>query len=310
MSHSKNKTWSSWMLMTAAAAVLLAAGCKQKEDMPDAMPVPEPARLKLTEVASGLTSPLGMAWPDDGTGRLFIIDQVGKIRILKRDGTLVATPFLDLTSKMVALTAAYDERGLLGLAFHPDYAANGYLYVYYSAPLRAGAPVDYNCTSTISRFTVTTGNPDTADLASEKIILQVDKPQFNHNGGQLLFGKDGFLYISLGDGGGANDTGIGHPALGNGQDATTLLGSILRIDVDLGDPYTIPGDNPFVFFAGFQKEIYAFGFRNPWRMSFDSMDGRLFVGDVGQNLWEEVDIVTSGANYGWNRMEGKHFFTR
>jgi glucose/arabinose dehydrogenase len=211
----------------------------------------------------------------------------------------------------------FDERGMLGLAFHPDYVNNGRFFVYYSAPLREEAPDDYNVTSTISEFQVS-ADPNRADPASERILLQVDKPQFNHNAGTILFGPDdGYLYISIGDGGGADDDDLGHVADwydvnggGNGQDVEeNLLGNILRIDVDNGDPYGIPADNPFVRSAGFD-EIYAYGLRNPYRMSFD-MGGShmLLASDAGQNLWEEVDVITKGGNYGWNVKEGTHCFS-
>jgi glucose/arabinose dehydrogenase len=195
------------------------------------------------------------------------------------------------------------------MAFHPDYAENGRFYVYYSAPLREAAPDDWDHTSHLSEFLVSEDDPDVADLDSERIILQVDQPQSNHDGGQITFGPDGYLYIPLGDGGGANDVGTGHtPELGNAQDTTNLLGSILRIDVDGGDPYGIPDDNPFSGEQG-REEIYAYGFRNPYRIAFDAGgDRQLFVGDAGQNLWEEVDIVTLGGNYGWHIKEGTHCF--
>ncbi|HSJ54794.1 MAG TPA: PQQ-dependent sugar dehydrogenase, partial [Anaerolineae bacterium] len=216
---------------------------------------------------------------------------------------------LDLSDRMVELNPGYDERGLLGLAFHPDYANNGRFFVYYSAPLREGAPADWNHTSHVSEFAVSQDNPDLADADSERIVMQIDQPQGNHNGGQIAFGPDGYLYIPLGDGGSANDVAVGHtPDLGNGQDTSNLLGSILRIDVDEGDPYGIPADNPFDGEQGLE-EIFAYGFRNPYRISFDAGgDNQLYVGDAGQNQWEEVSVVTLGGNYGWNIKEGTHCF--
>jgi hypothetical protein len=215
------------------------------------------------------------------------------------------------------LSPGFDDRGLLGLAFHPDYTQNGQFFVYYSAPLREGAPQGFDHTARISEFSVSPQDPDRADPDSERIILEVDQPQSNHNGGTLLFGpEDGFLYISLGDGGAANDTGLGHVADwyefnegGNGQDVTgNLLGSILRIDVDTGDPYAIPQDNPFVGREGLD-EIYAYGLRNPYRMSFDRAgEYGLFAVDAGQEQWEEVNIIVNGGNYGWNVKEGTHCF--
>lgn len=265
-------------------------------------PVPEVVKLKL--VAEGFTSPVALIPSPDDTGRLFVLDQVGIIHVLMPDGNLLPEPFLDLRAKMVTLNSAFDERGLLGLAFHPRFQENRRLFVYYSAPLRSGGPEGWDNTSHISEFMVSPDTPNAADLGSEKIILQVDEPQANHNAGQITFGPDGFLYIPLGDGGGSNDVGQGHPAIGNGQDTSTLLGSILRIDVNGGAPYGIPPDNPFVGKEG-RDEIFAFGLRNPFRIGFD-MGGQheLFVADVGQQLREEVDIVTIGGNYGWNIKEG------
>jgi glucose/arabinose dehydrogenase len=297
--------------LLAAAAVLVAApgaGQAQEDDAP---------AVGLRLVADGLTSPVTMADPGDGSGRLFVVDQIGLIRVLMPDGTLRAEPFLDVRSRMVALNPGFDERGLLGLAFHPSYAANGRFFVYYSAPLRAGGPAGFNHTSHISEFRVSS-DPNRADPASERILLQVDEPQGNHNAGTLLFGpSDGYLYISLGDGGGANDVGLGHVddwyaenAGGNGQDVEqNLLGSILRIDVDGGDPYGIPVDNPFVGGPGLD-ETWAYGFRNPYRFSFDKGGSHdLLVADVGQLLWEEVSVAVKGGNYGWNVREGTHCFS-
>jgi glucose/arabinose dehydrogenase len=272
-------------------------------------PIGDPMSAGLHLLAEGLTSPVSLVEAPDDSGRLFIVDQAGQVRILGPDDTLLDEPFLDVQDRMVTLMPGFDERGLLGLAFHPDYASNGRFFVYYSAPLRPSAPDGWNHTSHISEFVVS-DDPDQADIDSERIVLQVDQPQFNHNAGMLAFGPaDGYLYIALGDGGGANDVGLGHTEnLGNGQDATNLLGSILRIDVDAGDPYAIPADNPFVGTVA-RDEIFAYGLRNPFRISFD-MGGAhdLFVADVGQNLWEEVNIVTSGGNYGWNIKEGTHCF--
>jgi glucose/arabinose dehydrogenase len=277
--------------------------------------IPKTIEIGLDLVADGLVSPVTLVESPDETGRLFIVDQVGLIRILPSDGTLLPDPFLDLRSKIVTLQSGFDERGLLGLAFHPNYAENGRFFVYYSAPLRAGAPAGFNCTATWSEFLVS-ADTNLADPGSERILLQVDKPQFNHNGGSIAFGPDGYLYLSIGDGGGANDTNLGHVedwyadnGGGNGQDVTqNLLGNILRIDVDGGIPYGIPADNPFVGRDGLD-EIYAYGFRNPYRFSFDSGgELGLLVGDAGQGLWEEVDQVVLGGNYGWNIKEGTHCF--
>ena len=238
-------------------------------------------------VASGLSSPVDIAHAGDGSGRLFIVLQGGKIVIF--DGAQVlSTPFLDITS----LVASGGERGLLGLAFHPNYVANGLFYVNYT---------DTGGDSVIARYSVS-GDPNLADPASASILLTIDQPFSNHNGGQLHFGPDGYLYIGIGDGGSGGDP------QNNGQNLGTLLGKILRIDVDNGVPYGIPADNPFITTVGARDEIWAWGLRNPWRFSFDRLTGDLFVGDVGQSSWEEVNFQpstsTGGENYGWRLMEG------
>jgi glucose/arabinose dehydrogenase len=272
--------------------------------------------IALQQIASGFSAPVTLAAPDDGSGRLFIIDQVGLIYIIDHTDTLLDTPFLDLRSKIVSLDGNYDERGLLGLAFHPDYANNGRFYVYYSAPSKGILPLGWNHTSVIAEFTVSADDPNLADPTSEKIIMQVDEPQANHNSGAITFGPDGYLYIPLGDGGNADDVGVGHASDwydtnkgGNGQNLeSNPLGSILRIDIDNGDPYSIPADNPALSVK--YPETWAYGFRNPYRIAFDpGGTHELFVGDVGQDLWEEVSIVTAGGNYGWNVKEGTHCFS-
>ena len=278
-------------------------------------PVGAPITVAVKLVAQGLASPITIVSADDRTGRLFIVDQTGTIRILTRNGVLLPTPFLDVQAKIVTLRTNFDERGLLGLAFHPDYRRNGRFFVYYSAPLQPGAPAGYDHTARVAEYRVSS-NPNMADPASERVILEIHKPQFNHNGGTLVFGKDRLLYMSIGDGGGANDVGLGHVedwyadnGGGNGQDTEqNLLGNILRIDIDRGSPYGIPRNNPFVGRPG-RDEIFAYGLRNPYRMSFDMKGGhRLFAGDAGQGLWEEVSIIERGGNYGWNVREGTHCF--
>ena len=289
--------------------------------------------LALQPVSVGeLQAPVAIATPQDGSGRLFLCEQGGLVRILQ-NGKLLPRPFLDVSSRMIALTPAYDERGLLGMAFHPGYtnpgsAGFGRFYVFYSAPSTnapgtTNQPVD--CQSVISEFQVSTNNPNLADPGSERIVLSFDKPQANHNGGQLDFGPDGFLYIGTGDGGSEFDNDAGHTSgdpsqpsgvLGNAQDTTRLLGKILRIDPlgtnAPGGQYGIPDSNPFVGQTnGTLPEIYAFGLRNPWRFSFDTGPGgtgRLFAADVGQDSLEEVDLITSGGNYGWRVMEGTNTF--
>ena len=272
--------------------------------------------IGIEVIATGLVSPVQLVHSPGSRSRRFIVDQVGLVRVLDADGTLRADPFLDLRGRIPPLAAAYDERGLLGLAFHPDYARNGRFYVFYTAPLRAGGPAGFNHTNVIAEFRATGSDPVTADAGSERIVLQVDHPQGNHNGGTIAFGPEGYLYISIGDGGGRDDEGLGHVndwfadnAGGNAQDITqNLLGNILRIDVDGTQPYAIPPDNPFVAGPGLD-EIWAYGFRNPYRFSFDMVSNRaLLVGDAGQELWEEVSVVTRGGNYGWNVKEGTHCF--
>jgi glucose/arabinose dehydrogenase/plastocyanin len=282
--------------------------------------------IGLELVAEGFTSPVALVAPPDDSGRLFVVDQIGVIYLLDENGERQETPFLDLRDRIVELTPDFDERGTLGLAFHPQFASNGRFYVFYTAPLREGAPAEWNNTATISEFTVSADDPNSGDAASERVLLQIDKPQWNHNAGQITFGPDGYLYIPIGDGGGANDNELGHVEDwyeanqgGNGQDISdNLLGSILRIDVDNeGDgsaAYAIPADNPFAAGGAGEgqglPEIWAYGFRNPFRIAFDpGGDNGLYVGDAGQDLWEEVDLVTAGGNYGWNVREGAHCFS-
>lgn len=274
---------------------------------------PQGPTVTLELVARGLVAPVFMTAPEDGTGRLFVVDQVGQIRIVDENGSLVERPFLDVSDRIVELDREYDERGLLGLAFHPEYRDNGRFYVYYSAPLRGSAPNGWNHTAHVSEFQVADGQPNRADPASERVIMRIDQPQGNHNGGHIAFGPDGMLYIPLGDGGLANDTGPGHPPEGNGQDLSTLLGSILRIDVDAegdgGRPYGIPEDNPFAGDDSARPEIFAYGFRNPYHLSFDAGGDRaLYVSDAGQDRFEEVARVQAGENHGWRIKEGTHCF--
>ena len=255
--------------------------------------------LRLEVVASNLVSPVAAAHAGDGSGRLFIAEQQGAIRILDAATNLLPAPFLDLSGLVTNLSPGYDERGLLGLAFHPAYAANRRFYVYYSAP-KTGPGINHE--SIVAEYQATATNANLADPASARIVLRLDEPEFNHNGGALAFGPDGYLYIATGDGGGAGDA---HGAIGNAQNRTNLLGKILRIDVDGGLPYAIPPDNPFAGGPG-APELFAWGFRNPWKMSFEGTN--LWVADVGQNLWEEIDVVRRGGNYGWRIAEGSHAY--
>lgn len=284
---------------------------------------PSAGSYDLKLIADNLVSPITMTGSPDQTKRLFIVDQVGKIWIVGADGNKLPNPFIDVTSKMVSLSPFYDERGLLGLAFHPDFKNNGKFYLFYTAPPRAGGPdpaTPWNNLTRVSEFKVSRGNPNHADLSSERVVLEVDHPQSNHNGGTIAFGPDGYLYISIGDGGNGDDIGPGHVDDwykindgGNGQDVKqNLLGNILRIDVNKiseANNYGIPRDNPFVDRVG-KDEIYAYGFRNPYRFSFDQGGSHwLYAGDAGQSLYEEIDIVKKGGNYGWNVKEGTHCFS-
>jgi glucose/arabinose dehydrogenase len=290
--------------VVVAVSVLAAAGCLPRPIAPGS------DEVALTLVADGFTAPVALVVPDDGTGRLFVVDQIGLIVIVEPAAGKRATPFLDLRDRVVDLSPGYDERGLLGIAFHPQYKHNRRFFVFYSAPPGPDTPQGFDSDVRISEFRAPAGDIHTADAASERVILSVPQPQANHNGGQLAFGPDGFLYVGLGDGGAANDVGFGHtPFLGNAQDRTTLLGKLLRIDVDRGDPYGIPADNPFAGLAATRGEIWALGLRNPWRFSFDTGGARrLFLADVGQNLFEEVNIITRGGNYGWNVREATACF--
>ncbi len=292
--------------------VLSTIGCDKDDDTPDM----GNTRLDLQLVADNFVSPIGVVAAPDNTKRLFVIDQVGKVWIIDSTGNKLPNPFLDLSSAIVPLTPGYDERGLLGLAFHPQYSTNHRFFVYYQLPPRGGGPAvgeTWNNLSRIAEFTTSSMNENLAELSSERTILEMDDPQSNHNGGTIAFGPDGYLYIAIGDGGAADDVAPGHVddwyadnAGGNGQDIeNNLFGDILRIDVNnTSVPYDIPADNPFVAGTG-MDEIYAYGFRNPFRMSFD-MGGNheLYVGDAGQALYEEINLVTKGNNYGWNVKEG------
>ena len=276
-------------LLPCSALLLLTTACPKDSGTESSTPQPS-GLLQVEPVASGLSNPLLLTAPLSDP-RLFILEQPGRIRIVE-NGALLATPFLGLVGQI----SSGGERGLLGLAFHPSYASNGFSYVYYTAP---------NGDITVERYTVS-ANPDVADEGSAHVILTAPHAsRTNHNGGMLAFGDDGMLYIGTGDGGGVGDPDE------NGQNPNTLLGKLLRIDVDGGDPYAIPPDNPFVGTAVARGEVWAMGLRNPWRWSFDRVAGRLYIADVGQNAWEEVDVVPStaaGVNYGWDVMEGFHCY--
>ncbi len=277
----------------AAIAVAGALACNLNVATPVAPPASSPGVPALHLVAQGLASPLFLTSPPGDSARQFIVQQDGRVRIVRND-TLLVTPFLDIHT----LVTYGGEQGLLGLAFHPSYRQNGWFYVYYtnvSGDIR------------VVRFTVST-DPSVADATTgDTVLAVVHQPNTNHNGGMLLFGPDGYLYTGLGDGGGGGD-----PA-GNGQNRDVLLGKILRLDVDHGSPYTIPASNPFASDPTARGEVWDYGLRNPWRFSFDRANGDLYIADVGQDLYEEVDVEPSGGrgavNYGWNIMEGLHCYS-
>jgi hypothetical protein len=283
---------SSFSATLSLILALAASGCGSQFDneTPDPPDGTEPVALQL--VASGLVFPLYLTAPD-GDARLFIVEKGGTIRIVK-DGSLLPSPFLDISGQV----STGREQGLLGFAFHPQYATNGRFIVHYT---------DLAGDTRVSGFRVSP-DPDVADAASEVSILAEDQPFSNHNGGQVLFGPDGYLYIMLGDGGSADDPG------GRGQSLADLLGSILRVEPLEGGGYAVPPDNPFASTAGARPEIWSYGLRNPWRVAFDPATGDLYIADVGQTRWEEVDVSPSadgagrGLNFGWSVMEGPECF--
>jgi glucose/arabinose dehydrogenase len=248
--------------------------------------------LTLQPVTGGLEAPVSIANAGDGSGRLFVVEKIGRIRVIQ-GAALAPAAFLDITDRV---GSSGSEQGLLGLAFHPNYAANGLFFVNYT---------DRQGDTGVARFAVS-DDPARADAASETVLLTQTQPAGNHNGGHLAFGPDGYLYVGLGDGGAANDR------FGNGQNGGTLLGAMLRLDVDGGQPYAVPADNPFVGAPAVRDEIWAIGLRNPWRYAFDKLTGDLYIADVGQNQYEEINFQRAaspgGENYGWPIMEGLHCF--
>ena len=282
----------SQILGTGLTVLLCGAGCGD-----DARPPVDPPdgeiELQLQQVASGLSFPLALTSPP-GDARLFVVEKPGRIRIIE-NGSLLAQPFLNVSAKV----SNGSEQGLLGLAFHPQYATNGRFFVNYT---------DTEGDTRIAAYRVS-ADRSVADAASEEILLTIDQPYAKHNGGHLAFGPDGYLYVAMGDGGSGGDPD------GNGQDRGDLLGSLLRLDVNGTTGYAVPSDNPFVGVAGARGEIWDLGLRNPWRFSFDRATGDLYVADVGQNAVEEINVATAasgsgrGLNYGWNRMEGTDCFS-
>ena len=296
-------------LLTSVAGFLLlmsiAAGCGGNYNpstmpMPTPTPSPTPATFDFVPVATGFTNPEDLQQPKDASGRLFVVEQGGQIQTIQSDGTRATSPFLDVTGRSGFTSGG--ETGLLGLAFHPMYAQNRRFFVNYTRMI--GGQLQ----TVIAEFTASASNANFADAATENILFTVDQPFSNHKGGGLAFGKDGFLYIGLGDGGGAGDPQC------NGQNVNVLLGKMLRIDVDsapaAGLNYAWPADNPLVGKTG-RDEIWLYALRNPFRFSFDTANGNLWIGDVGQDGFEEVDMLTpqqGGANMGWNIREGTHPF--
>ncbi len=256
---------------------------------------PTGVTVDVAVAVSGFDSPVDVTNAGDGSGRLFVVEQAGRIRLIK-DGVLVERPFLDITGRI----ASGGERGLLGLAFHPDYPTDPRFFVDYT---------DRDGNTVVSQFTVSGADPDSGDPNSEVVLMHIAQPFANHNGGAVVFGPDGMLYIATGDGGSAGDP------QGNGQRLDTYLGKILRVDVDVAPgsstAYQVPADNPFATTAGAKPEIWFYGLRNPWRIRFDRETDDLWIGDVGQNAWEEIDVARAGQkglDYGWNIMEATHCF--
>lgn len=274
--------------------VVILLACNNSDDSRSPDPIPENT-IALQNAYPNLrfSKPLDLQSPSDGTDRVFVVEQGGTIKVFPNAETVAeSTTFLDISNDLISR----DELGLLGLAFHPNFGTNGLFYLAYtpSADLLV-----------VASFQVSDSDSNSADASSETILLRIPQPFANHNGGQLAFGPDGYLYVASGDGGSGGDP------QGNAQNLTNLLGKILRIDVDLNEnglAYAIPSDNPFVGNTAARDEIYAYGLRNPWRFSFDVQTSFLWAADVGQNAIEEINVIESGANYGWNTLEGTQCF--
>ncbi len=251
--------------------------------------------LSSVLVADGFTKPVYVCQPPGESNRLFVLEQKGLIIIIK-NGQKIRTPFVDLRDRIHHPVIPGDERGLLGMAFHPDYPSNGFVYLNY---------IDKEDYTTVSQWTLSR-YPDQLDKSSEKVLLKIKQPFSNHNGGHMVFGPKGYLYISLGDGGKWGDP------FNHAQQLNNLFGKILRIDINNSEPYSIPNDNPFVDNKEALGEIWMYGLRNPWRFSFDRKTGDIYIGDVGQDMWEEIDFVSAedagGQNFGWHIMEGNHCY--
>jgi glucose/arabinose dehydrogenase len=285
-----------WGIMVMCALMII---CSSYAFPDTKLNIAEPPLItvKVQPISSNLQSPTALTFP--GNGDIWVTEQPGKIRVIK-SGKLLDEPLLDLRSKMLKVNKGYEERGLLGICLHPQFRSNKKFYVFYSTNTTG----KFNHKDVIAEYKLSS-NSNGLDPNSGRIILEQDKPDGNHDGGCIQFGRDGYLYISFGDGGGQGDK---HGEIGNGQNLSNLLGKILRVDVNTNATYNIPKTNPFVGKKDARPEIWAYGFRNPYRFSFDKASGQLFAGDVGQDLWEEVDIVTKGANYGWRLTEGTHCY--
>ena len=289
-------------LFSIAALVCGLVAPTLAQDKAEGPPIPNdpvlPVELKKTFTNLRIRRPVAITNAGDGSGRIFFAEQQGVILAVPNDPEVLDPEvFLDIEND-VRFNPKQNEEGLLGLAFHPNFKENGEFFLYYT--------IKKGLVSHVSRFKTLKDDPTKGDPESEEILLTIEQPYWNHNGGSIEFGPDGYLYVGLGDGGAGGDP---H---GNGQNLGTWLGSILRIDVDHKDEgknYAIPKDNPFVDTEGAKPEIYAYGLRNIWRLTFDRETGALWVGDVGQNIWEEIDIIEKGGNYGWNVREGLHPFS-
>ncbi|TSJ39136.1 PQQ-dependent sugar dehydrogenase [Mucilaginibacter corticis] len=286
------------ILLTGGVSILLLPSYVSKKIKVANADLPAPTlTLNVRQVVTDLQSPLDMAFP--GNGDILVAEQTGKIRLIK-DGKLTDAPLLDISSKLVK-TMPVDVRGLMGFAIHPQFSSNRKIYVFYCAPATADKS-DHK--DVVAEYTLSS-NSTQVDPDSGRILFTADEPGQGDNGGCLKFGPDGYLYIGMGDGGGGGDK---HGLIGNGQNKNTLLGKILRINVNSDSTYTVPKDNPFAGKTDVRPEIWAYGLRNPWRFSFDKATKQMFTCDVGEGAWEETDIIEKGGNYGWRMVEGDHCF--
>jgi glucose/arabinose dehydrogenase len=283
------------LILLTFTMLLFAVGSAAAQDT-TVPQVPDGSQYQLLEITNGLQRPLLFTNANDGSNRMFIVEQDGHIWVATVvDGTVQKQPFLDVSG---LITTAGNEQGLLGLAFHPQFKTNGQFFIDYT---------DVNGNTVVARYSVMASNPNVGDPNSASFVIQIKQPFENHNGGNLAFGPDGYLYIGMGDGGSQGDPN------GNGQNPKALLAKLLRLDIDSAQPYAAPKDNPFATNPDFAPEVWAMGLRNPWRFSFDKLTGDLYIGDVGQNQYEEVDFqpadAAGGVNYGWNIMEATHRYS-